>query len=112
MKETLLHPHSEDQATNVVPAGMRVRGWELAEGWGEWSRPRAHSAPEQMLRVAEAALRSNNGLNFGRTGLCTWEGLRSPELGFLLLSHAFAFLLGSAELPLPKITGGTVQAMA
>lgn len=63
------------------------------------------SAPEQMLLVAEAALHCNNGLNFGRTGLCTWEGFRSLKLGVLLLLHVFAFLMGSAELPLLKITG-------
>lgn len=81
----------------------------MKEGWSKWRWPRADSAPEQMLLVAEAALHCNNGLSFGRTGLCTWQGIRSPELGFLLLPHASAFLVGSAELPLPELTGGTVH---
>lgn len=80
---------------------------ELAPGRGREGWNKADSAPEQMLLVAEAAQPWNNELNLGTTGLCTWEGLRNPELGFLLL-----LLLPNPSAFLAKITGGTVQTRA
>lgn len=65
---------------------------------------------ELMLLVAEAALPWNNGLSFGTTGLCTWQGLRSPELAFLLLPHASGFSGGLCRAAPAQNQRATVQA--
>lgn len=41
----------------------------------------------QMLAAAAVSLSCNNGLNFGKARVCTWEGFRSPEFGSLIFSH-------------------------